>query len=168
MKKQLHACENRSILNKYRNQYKYGFPFNTQSKFKNSPSIANIIVENMKTAMLCCAMHHCFFYWGATSTSNILLLHIGLIIFSNIWAKKWKKGGKCEPCGALNLKQKIVKCLGLQIVSQMQLQFISSLIITKLVSPTKVALTCLQILVVQKHITIKYINSKPLDMHTKI
>ncbi len=75
---------------------------------------------------------------------------------------------KCEPYGALNLNQKNVKCLGLQIISQMQLQFVSSLIITKLASTTKVALTCLQILVVQKCITIKYIDSKPLDMHTKI
>jgi hypothetical protein len=75
---------------------------------------------------------------------------------------------KCKPYGALNLNQKNVKYLGLQIVSQMQLQFVSSLIITKLVSLTKVALTCLQILVVQKSITIKYIDSKPLHMHTKI
>ncbi len=75
---------------------------------------------------------------------------------------------KGEPYEAFNLNQKNVKCLGLQIVSQMQLQFVSSLIITKLVPPTKVALTCLQILVVQKHIAIKYIDSKPLDMHTKI
>jgi hypothetical protein len=75
---------------------------------------------------------------------------------------------KCEPYEALNLNQKNVKCLGLQIVSQMQLQFVSSLIITKLVSRTKVALTCLQILVVQKSIAIKYIDSKALHMHPKI
>jgi hypothetical protein len=75
---------------------------------------------------------------------------------------------KCEPYGALNLNQKNLKCLGLQIVSQMQLQFVSFLIITKLISPTKVALTCLQILVIQKHIAIKYIDSKSLDMNTKI
>jgi hypothetical protein len=36
---------------------------------------------------------------------------------------------KCEPYGALNLNNKNVKCLGLQNVSQVQLQFISSLII---------------------------------------
>jgi hypothetical protein len=60
---------------------------------------------------------------------------------------------ECEPYGALNLNQNNVKYLGLQIVSQMQLQFISSLIIIKLVSPTKI--TCLQILAVQKSIAIK-------------
>jgi hypothetical protein len=62
---------------------------------------------------------------------------------------------ECEPYGALNLNQNNVKYLGLQIVSQMQLQFISSLIIIKLVSPTKITLTCLQILAVQKSIAIK-------------
>ncbi len=39
MKKQLHTCENRSILKKYKNQCKYGFPFNAQpnqqSKYNN-------------------------------------------------------------------------------------------------------------------------------------
>ncbi len=39
LKKQLHTCENRSIINKYRNQCKYGFSFNTQPdwqfKFNN-------------------------------------------------------------------------------------------------------------------------------------
>jgi hypothetical protein len=130
-------------------------------------SIRNIIVKNMKTAMLCCAMHHCFFI-GVPPQHPTYYFFILVLLSFQIWAKKWKKGGKCEPYGALNLNPKNVKCLGLQIVSQMQLQFVSSLIITKLVSPTKVALTCLQILVVQKRITIKYINSKPLDMHTKL
>jgi hypothetical protein len=75
---------------------------------------------------------------------------------------------KCEPYGALNLNQKNVECLGLQNVLQMQLQFVSSLIITKLVSPIEAALTCLQIPMVQKSTTIKYIDSKPPHMCTKI
>jgi len=125
-----------------------------------TPSIGNIIVENMKTAMLCCAMHHCFFIGVPPQHPTYYFFILVLYLF--------KYSMKCEPYGALNLNKKKVKCLGLQIVSQMQLQFVSSLIITKLVSPTKVALTCLQILVVQKRITIKYINSKPLDIHTKL
>jgi hypothetical protein len=50
---------------------------------------------------------------------------------------------KCEPYGALNLNHKNAKHLGLQNVSEVQLQFISSLKINKLVSPIGVALTCL-------------------------
>jgi hypothetical protein len=90
-------------------------------------------------------------------------------ITSSYWSYyPFKYTVKCEPYGALNLNQKNVECLGLQNVSQMQLQFVSPFIITKLVSPTEPTLTCLQILVVQKSTTIKYIDSKPPHMRTKI
>jgi hypothetical protein len=42
------------------------------------------------------------------------------------------------------------------------------LITSKCVSPTKVALTCLQIPIVQKNITIKYIDSKHTNLQTKV
>ncbi len=89
MKKQLHACGNRCILNKHKNQCKYGFPFNSQldqqSKFnKVTLIVGNIIIQYMKIAMFCCTMNHYFFYGVPTSTSNALFLHIGLIIFLNI------------------------------------------------------------------------------------
>jgi hypothetical protein len=89
MKKQLHTCGNRCILNKHRNQCKYGFPFNSQldqlSRFnKVTPIVGNITIQDMKIAMLCCTMNHCFFYGVPTSTSNALFLHIDLIVFLNI------------------------------------------------------------------------------------
>jgi hypothetical protein len=124
-----------------------------------TPIIGNIIIQNMKAAMLCRAMHRCFFNGVTPQHPTYYFFILVLLSFYTM---------KYEPYGALNLNQKNVKCLGLQIVSQMQLQFLSSFIITKLVSPTKIALTCLQILVVQKSIAIKYIDSKPLHMHTKI
>ncbi len=84
MKKQLHTCENRSILNKYRNQCKYGFPFNAQFKFNNYTKHWEYYCRKYEDRNVVLCYASLFFYWGATSTSNILLLHIGLIIFSNI------------------------------------------------------------------------------------
>jgi hypothetical protein len=65
---------------------------------------------------------------------------------------------KCEPHGTLNLNQKNVKRLGLQHVVKVQLQFISSLIINKPISPQEAAFTCLQIPIVQKNVVVKYID----------
>jgi hypothetical protein len=101
MKKQLHTCGNRCILNKHRNQCKYGFPFNSQldqqSKFnKVTLIVGNIIIQDMKIAMLCCTMNHCFFLWGA---------HLNIqCIISSYWSYYlFKYTMKCEPYGALNL-----------------------------------------------------------------
>jgi hypothetical protein len=65
---------------------------------------------------------------------------------------------KGELHGTLNLNKKNAERLGLQDVFKIELQLISSLIINKPISPQKVALTCLQIHVVQKNVAIKYID----------
>jgi len=57
---------------------------------------------------------------------------------------------KCESHGKLNLNTKIAERLNFQNASIIQLQFISNLFIFKPVSPAKVALVCLKILIVQK------------------
>ncbi len=63
-----------------------------------------------------------FFLWGAH-------LNIQRII-SSYWSYYiFKYTMKCEPYETLNLNNLNVECLGLQNVSQVQLQFISSLII---------------------------------------
>jgi hypothetical protein len=48
------------------------------------------------------------------------------------------------------------------------MKFISTLIISKLKSPTKVALTCLQIPTVLKNTIMKYIDSKPPHLWIKL
>jgi hypothetical protein len=68
---------------------------------------------------------------------------------------------KCEPHGCIQLNVSNAIHLGLQNVSPLQLKLIFTLIMSKLVSPIKVALTCLQILIVQKNIGMKYTDSKP-------
>jgi hypothetical protein len=68
---------------------------------------------------------------------------------------------KCEPHGCIQLNVSNAVHLGLQNVSPLQLKLIFTLIMSKLVSPIKAALTCLQILIVQKNIGVKYIDSKP-------
>jgi hypothetical protein len=58
--------------------------------------------------------------------------------------------------------------LGLQDVSKVQFQLISSLIINKSISPQDVALTWLQTPIVQKSVVVRYIDSKPLHIAQKI
>jgi hypothetical protein len=66
---------------------------------------------------------------------------------------------KCEPYGCVKLNVNNVVPLRLQNVSPLQLKLISTLIMSKLVSLIEVALTCLQIPIVQRSIGVKYIDS---------
>ncbi len=68
---------------------------------------------------------------------------------------------KCEPYGCIKLNVNNAAPLRLQNVSPLQLKFISTLIMSKHVSPIEVALTCLQIPIIQRNIGVKYIDSKP-------
>jgi hypothetical protein len=52
---------------------------------------------------------------------------------------------KCEPHGTLNINTKNVEWLGLQNASQVQLQVISTLIISKHVSLVEATFVCLDI-----------------------
>jgi len=140
MKKQLHTCGNRCILNESRNQCKHGFPFNAQlyQQFK-----FNNYTNHWE--------YHCPKY----EDHNVVPYHASLLLLwgAHLYIQRttpsyWsyyllKYVMKCEPYGALNLNHKNAEHLSLQNVSQVQLQFISSLKINKLVSRTEVALTCL-------------------------
>jgi len=57
---------------------------------------------------------------------------------------------KCEPHGTLNLNTKNVEWLGLLNASKLQLQLISSFIISKLVSLAEITLICLDIPIIHK------------------
>ncbi len=75
---------------------------------------------------------------------------------------------KCEPHGPINLNKKNAERLGLYGPSDAQLKLISSLIIAKPVSPSEAALACLQIPIIQKNIAVKYIDSKPPTLRTRM
>jgi hypothetical protein len=75
---------------------------------------------------------------------------------------------KCEPHGCIELNVSNAAHLGLQNVSPLQLKLISTLIMSKHVSPREVALACLQIPIVQKNIGMKYIDNKPPPFRTKL
>jgi hypothetical protein len=57
---------------------------------------------------------------------------------------------KCEPHGCIELNVSNVVRLGLQNVSLLQLKFISTIIMSKPISPIEAALKCLQISIIQK------------------
>jgi hypothetical protein len=75
---------------------------------------------------------------------------------------------KCEPHGCIKLDTKSASRLGLQNISPLQLKLISTLITPKPISPIKATLTCIQIPIVQKSIVVKYIDSRPPHLKTKL
>jgi hypothetical protein len=154
MRKQLQICGNRC---KHKSHCKYAFPFtmqpNQQSKFNNYTN-------------------WCECYRPRHEDHNVVLYHASLLLLWNahfniqhIILSYWsyylfKYTMKCEPHGTLNLNKKNEKWLGLRDVFEVQLQLISSLIINKPIFLQEVAFTCLQILVVQKSVVVRYIDSK--------
>jgi hypothetical protein len=75
---------------------------------------------------------------------------------------------KCEPQGIIKLDGVSARSLGLVDVTPLQLQLILVTITTKLVSLVEVALSCLQIPIISKSVGVKYINSKPPNLRTKM
>jgi hypothetical protein len=75
---------------------------------------------------------------------------------------------KCEPQGTVKLDDVSVRNLGLVDATLLQLQLISTTIIAKLVSPTKMTLSCLQIPIISKIVGVKYVDSKPPNLCTKM
>jgi hypothetical protein len=60
---------------------------------------------------------------------------------------------KCEPQGTIKLDD-VNKSLGLVDATPLQLQLILTTIIAELVSPTKAALSCLQIPIISKEMSV--------------
>ncbi len=75
---------------------------------------------------------------------------------------------KCEPQGTIKLDDVSARNLGLVDATPLQLQLISTTIIAKLVSPTKMTLSCLQIPIISKIVGVKYVDSKPPNLCTKM
>jgi hypothetical protein len=71
----------------------------------------------------------------------------------------------CEPHGRLKLNTKHVEQLGLQNASKLQLQLISSFIISKPMSLVEVTFICLDIPIIHKSWAIKYINSTTITSY---
>ncbi len=101
------------------------------------------------------------FLWGA---------HMNMLwITSSLWSHYLLKYSmKCEPHGCIELNTKNASCLSWQNISPLYLKLIFTLFTLKPVSPTEVALTCLQIPIVQKNIGVKYIDSKHPHLQTKV
>jgi len=74
----------------------------------------------------------------------------------------------CEPQGTTKLDDIIARSLGLVNATPLQLQLISTKITAKLVSLAEVTLSCLQILIISKSVGVKYVDSKPPNLHTKM
>jgi len=75
---------------------------------------------------------------------------------------------KCESQGIIKLDDVNARSLGLVDATPLQLQLILATIITKPIFPTKVALSCLQIPIISKSVGVKYVDSKPPNLHTKM
>jgi hypothetical protein len=75
---------------------------------------------------------------------------------------------KCEPQGIIKLDNIIAKFLGLVDATPLQLQLIPTTIIAKPISLAKAAFSCLQILIILKSVGVKYVDSKPPNLHTKM
>jgi hypothetical protein len=75
---------------------------------------------------------------------------------------------KCEPHGTIKLDDVNAKSLGLVDATPLQLQLISTTIIAKHVSLAEATLSCLQIPIIFKSVGVKYVDSKPPNLHTKM
>jgi hypothetical protein len=75
---------------------------------------------------------------------------------------------KCEPQGTIKLDDVSVRSLGLVDATPLQLQLISTTIIAKLVSIVEATLSCLQIPIISKSVGVKYVDSKPPNLCTKM
>jgi hypothetical protein len=75
---------------------------------------------------------------------------------------------KCEPQGTIKLDDMNARSLGLVGATPLQLQLISATITAKLVSPAEATLSCLQIPIISKNVGVKYVDSKLLNLRTKM
>jgi hypothetical protein len=100
----------------------------------------------------------------------LLGIHLNLQrITSTYWSYYLLKYAmKYKPHSPIQLNKQNEKIFDLQRASDAQLQFISSLIIAKPITPSEATVTCLQVPIVQKGRAIKYVDSKPPTLRTKI
>jgi len=75
---------------------------------------------------------------------------------------------KYEPQGTINLDDVSARSLGLVDATPLQLQLISTIIKLKLVFLATAAFSCLQIPIISKNVSVKYVDSKLPNLHTKM
>jgi hypothetical protein len=76
---------------------------------------------------------------------------------------------KCEPPQCIiKLDDVNARSLGLVDVTPLQLQLISTTMTTKHVSLAETTLLCLQIPIISKGVSVKYVDSKLPNLHTKM
>ena len=165
IRKQLHTCGIHCHYRKQQGEFKYVFLFN---------------VHNQENSTFNFTSNRWMYYCPHHQDHNIVPYHASLLLLwsahlnlQRIASMYWsyyllKYAMKYEPHGAIQLNPKKAVRLELEGASTTQLQLISSLIIAKWGSPTEVALACLQIPTIHKSIVVKYIDSKPSTLRTKI
>jgi hypothetical protein len=75
---------------------------------------------------------------------------------------------KCEPQGTIKLDDVSAKSLGLVDATHLQLQLILVTITAKHVFIAEAAFSCLQIPIISKNVGVKYVDSKPPNLCTKM
>jgi hypothetical protein len=147
LRKQLHECQSQSIRKNRNGTSRFGFPFashvepnsffnketNKWEYYKPRYEDQNVVSYHPTLLLL----------WGV----HFNVLHIT----SSYWSfYLLKYAMKCEPPGTLNLNYKNGERLGLQNESKLQLQLISSFIISKPMSLAEGTLICLNIPIIHK------------------
>lgn len=165
MEKQLHICNFWCQQQNNRNNCKYGFFFKphieeitTYNPWRRKNG--SILDQGTKTTMLSLTIHPC--YWcGVRCTFEFAMYKYNILIVLSFEIRNEMRAPWFH-----KLEQKNDKWLGLHEAFDAQFYFISSLIITRLVSPLEVVFACLQIPIVQKNIDVKYIDFKPPAIQT--
>ena len=75
---------------------------------------------------------------------------------------------KCEPAGSLNLQPADARAIGLEGLNDMQLKLICTSVMSRSISATEAALTCLQISTIHRSCTVTFVDSSPADKRTSL
>jgi hypothetical protein len=144
LRKQLHMCQGPKRCYKTSKHCKYGFLYDI-----NLNSHAKINKNTNKWEYF--QLKH--YDWDVLPYHPILLLiwgaHLNIQIITSSFCSYYllKYTMKIEPHDILNINTIIAKQLSLQNVNEMHLKFISAMILAKLMTSTKVFITCLKILI---------------------
>ena len=165
IRKQLYTCTSRCHHRKSHGTCKYGFPFPPHTKEKTT---YNIDTKRWN------------YYRPRNEDRNVVPYHATVLLLwgthvnlQSVNTAYWsyyllKYAMKSEPHGPIELDKTNAERLGLQGASNSQLQLIFSLIISKPISPAEATLACLHIPIIQKSRIVRYIDSNPPILRTKL
>ena len=75
---------------------------------------------------------------------------------------------KCEPAGSMNIDLANASVLGLSSLSEIQLKLVSSAILSRTISGSEAALSCLKIKTIHRSDSVTFIDSSPPEKRTSI